>query len=137
MLTLNAVYARMKRNNIEDCAGDSFLHREEIVQRIPFLKAYKNEQFLFGIYKNEAKWTVLSVNFLFASFDEDQAILRLDTDANKIFHFLSEKDDNQFSSAVWLSDGTHIWMKSPECCSLILNMVLMLKKVPCGVKLPQ
>ena len=135
MLTLNAVFARIKRNKIEEFAGKSFLHRDKIVQKIPFLKPYKDEQFLFGIFESETKWTVLSVNFLFASYAEECVNLRLDTEADKIFHFLSEKDDNAFSSDVWLSDGTRIWMKSPEFCSLILNMVLMLKKVPCGVRL--
>jgi len=135
MLTLNAVYARMKRNKIEENAGDSFLHRDEITQRIPFLRAYKDEQFLFGIFESETRWMVLSVNFLFAAYGEERAILRLDIEANKIFHFMSEEEDNAFSSDVWLTDDTRIWMNSPEFCSLILNMVLMLKKVPCGVRL--
>ena len=135
MLTLNAVYARMKRNKIEDKAGSNFLHRDEIVQRIPLLKAYKDEQFLFGIIESKTKWTALSVNFLFAAYGDKRAILRLDAESNNIFHFLSDKEDNTFSSDIWLSDGTRIWMKSPELCSLILNVVLMLEKVPCGVRL--
>jgi len=135
MLTLNAVFARMKRNKIKEFAGNSYLHSDEIMQKIPFLKAHKDEQFLFGIFESETKWTVLSVNFLFAAYGKERAILRLDTEANKIFNFLSDEEDNAFFSDVWLTDGTRIWMKSPEFCSLVLNLVLMLEKVPCGVRL--
>lgn len=133
MITMSAVFARMKRQKIEEFAGSCFLHREDVVEKIPSLQAYGEQQFLFGIYSSE-KWTVLSVNYLYAAFKNSHAILRLDTETDKIFDYFSV-EDNEFSSDIHLQDGRCIWMKSPELCQLVLNIMLMLKKVPCGTEL--
>jgi len=132
MITLASVYARMKRQKIEEFASGCFLHRDDIIEKIPHLKAHKDQQFLFGIYNSEKKWTVLSVNFLYAAYENDWTALRLDTETDKIYNYFSEND---FSSDVQLKDGRRIWMKSPELSSLVLNIMLMLKKIPCGTLL--
>jgi len=61
MITLNAVHARIGRQKIQEFSGDNFLHRKDILKTIPCLEKYASEQFLFGIYENQEKWTVVSV----------------------------------------------------------------------------
>lgn len=132
MITLSSVYARVKRQKIEEFAGEYFLSRNDIVEKIPSMNSHKDQQFLFGVYHSENKWTVLSVNFLYAACDSGFTTLRLDTDTNTIYnHFI----ENDFSGDIHLKDGRHIWMKSPELSSLILNIMLMLKTIPCGTLL--
>ncbi|MGD8914071.1 MAG: hypothetical protein PVI97_15985 [Candidatus Thiodiazotropha sp.] len=132
MITLNAAYARIKRQKIEEFAGDCFLHRDDVIEKIPDLQAYKNQQFLFGIYYSETKWIVLSVNYLYAAYESDLTILRLDTETDKIYNYFKIND---FSSDIHLKDGRRIWMKSPDLSSLVLNVMLMLQKIPCGTVL--
>ena len=134
MITLNVAYARMKRQKIEEFAGNCFLHRDNIVEKIPYLQAHKKQQFLFGIYNSETKWTVLSVNFLYAAYEDKITTLRLDTETDKIYNYFSI-EENDFSSDICLKDGRCIWMKSQALSSLILNIMLMLEKIPCGTVL--
>lgn len=136
MLTLNAAIARVKRQKIEEFAGESFVHRDEVVKKIPNLKGCQGQQFLFGIYYSEGYWTVLSVNYLYASFDGELATLRLDTEADKIYDYFGV-EGNDFSSEIHLKDGRRFWMKSPELASLVLNIMMMLKNVPCGTVLKE
>ncbi len=134
MITLNVAYARMKRQKIEEFSGECFLHCDDVVEKIPRLQAYKDQQFLFGIYNSEKEWTALSVNFLYAAYEDELSTLRLDTETDKIFDYFSI-EDNDFSSDIQLKDGRRIWMKSPDLASLVLNIMLMLKEVPCGTVL--
>lgn len=129
MITLNAACARIRRQKIEEHAGNSFLHPDDILKEIPYLAKYKDQQFLFGIYSSASRWTVISVNYLYAAYDGEMAIVRLDTETDKIYKYFSV---NAFSSEIHLTDGRRIWMKSPELSSLILNVLQMLQKVPCG-----
>jgi hypothetical protein len=134
MITLNVAYARIKRQKIEKFAGGCFLHRDDVIEKIPYLQAYNDQQFLFGIYNSEKKWTVLSVNYLYAVYENGLTTLRLDTETDKVYKYFSI-EGNDFSSDLHLEDGRCIWMKSPELSSLILNVMLMLKKIPCGTVL--
>lgn len=134
MITLNAAQARIKRQKIEQFAGSSFLPQSEILDRIPQLRNHAEQQFMFGIYDTKTRWTVLSVNFLFAAFGNKQSSLQLDVDTRKVFNHFSS-GGNDFSSEFILPDGRQVWMKSAELCSLILNVMLMLEKVPCGTRL--
>jgi hypothetical protein len=104
------------------------------LKKIPHLETYKDQQFLFGIYSSEKNWTVLSVNYLYASYRGELSTLRLDTEADKIYDYFSV-EENDFSSDIYLKGGRCIWMKSPGLCSLVLNIMLMLKKIPCGTVL--
>lgn len=134
MITLNVAYARINRQKIEEFSGENFVHRDEVVAKIPQLETYKDQQFLFGIYSSEKNWTALSVNYLYASCKGELSTLRLDTETDKIYDYFSV-EEHDFSSEVYLKDGRCIWMKSPDLCSLVLNIMLMLKKVPCGTVL--
>lgn len=132
MITLNAAYARMKRQKIEEFAGNHYLHRDDILSKIPKLRPVNDQQFLFGIYSSEEKWTVLSVNFIYACYDKKLSMLQLDIQTDQIYGYFSEND---FAADVHLSDGRSFWLKSSDFSQLFLNIILMLKKVPCGVLL--
>ncbi|MCO7225789.1 hypothetical protein [Pleionea sp. CnH1-48] len=132
MITLNAVFARMRRQKIEEFSGEFFLCGDDVIETIPSLRRYEEQQFLFGIYFSEERWTILSVNYLYALCDKRFSTLRLDEEADIVCNYFC---NNDFSSEVHLDDGRSIWMKSPELSSLILNLMLMLKKVPCETRL--
>ena len=93
------------------------------------MEMHSDQQLLFGVYANEQKWTVLSVSYLFAMYGGAFSCLQLDLETRKIFEYFS---GNDFSANLHLEDGRKIWFKSEELCSLILNVMLMLEKVPCG-----
>ncbi len=133
MITLNAVHARMRRQKIEEFAGTNYVPGSDVLKKVPYLQKVAGEQFLFGIYCSEKKWTVLSVNYLYAAYDGQYSILRLDTETQTIFRYFSDESD--FCEHVSLKDGRRIWMKSPEFASLMLNLMMMLEKVPCGTAL--
>ncbi len=118
MITLSAVYARMKRQKFKEFSAANFLHRNDVIRKIPDLHSFIHQQFLFGIYHSEKKWTVIIVNFLYAVYEGDWATLRLDTETDKIFQYFSI-ENNDFSSDIQLKDGRRIWMKSAELSSLI------------------
>lgn len=64
------------------------------------------------------------------------SFLQLDVDTRKLFRHLSV-EENEFLSDIFLSDGRRIWMKLADLCPLILNVMLMLEKVPCGTLLDE
>jgi len=134
MMALSTVHARMKRKKIEEFAGNEYLHVDNIQEQIPCLKNHNEEQFLFGLYSSAEIWTVLSVNYLFAAYEGSFATLRLDTETDTVYEYFQEND---FSSQIHLEDGRSIWVKSPELCSLMLNVMLLLKKIPCGTQLKE
>jgi len=57
MITLNAVNARIKRQQIEKQAGESYLSPSDIRDRVGYFQKDFDEQFLFGIYDSPNKWT--------------------------------------------------------------------------------
>ena len=132
MISLNFALARAERKGIEKFAGEHFLPRDSILEKIPYLRTHKDQQFLFGIYDSGEKWTVLSVCYLYASYDGQLATLRIDNETSSVFKYYREND---FSDNANFDDGRQIWMGSPELSQQILNVMLMLEKIPCGTVL--
>ena len=132
MISLNAAHARVRRQKIEEFSGEYYIPPEAVLDVMPFLNEYKEQQFLFGIYESEQKWTVLSVNFLFSKNGNEISTLRLDTGTSEVFSFFQAND---FASDIRLKGGRELWFMSQELSSLILNIMLMLQKVSCGTRL--
>lgn len=123
----------MRRQKIEEFAGTNYVPASDVLSKIPYLQEFADEQFLFGIYDSEQRWTVLSVNNLYAAYDGQYSILRLDKETQTFFRYFADESD--FSEHAFLRDGRRIWMKSSELSSLMLNLMMMLEKVPCGTAL--
>ena len=60
MISLNVAMARVKRQRIEEFAHESYIKSEDIFDSIPFLQEFGEEQFLFGIFQSEIRWTAIS-----------------------------------------------------------------------------
>lgn len=133
MITLNAVQARIRRQKIELLAGNSYVPASNVASKIPYLHKASRKQFLFGIFDSEQRWTALSVSHLYAAYDTRYSTLQLDAETQTIFRYFSEESD--FCESVFLRDGRCIWMGSAELSSQILNLMLMLEKIPCGTVL--
>jgi hypothetical protein len=129
MITLNAFEARLMRNKLRELSCESYVEKEDVLSRIPFLKSYQEEQFLCGIYKSEGTWTVLSTGSLYASYDDSRVILKLETEGDKIHNYFG-RAGTKLISDVELEDGKRIWMKSVEVCCAMRNTILMLQTAP-------
>src|SRR5215831_7668187 len=136
MITLNAVNARIKRQNIERQAGKSYLSQSDIRDRIVYFREDFNEQFLFGIYDSPNKWTVMSVRKLYACYDGDPFYLVLNKESEKIHEYSWRAGRKDFID-VELADGRKIWMKTVGLSCSIQNMILMLQNLPDGVHLEE
>ncbi|MGU3401540.1 hypothetical protein ACLBWS_17710 [Brucellaceae bacterium D45D] len=132
MLTLDAVFARIHRNKLEDIAGDCFLNNEEIIRRIPSLKRHSSAQWLFGIYEDEQKWTVISVNKIFFRYKSTPQCISVENSTKSIFKHFSF---NNFNDTAVLDDGRIIWVQSESFAQVFLNILLMLERLPRGAKL--
>ena len=129
MITLSAVNARIKRQKIEEGAGDSYLSPADVLDRIGWFRRDFDEQFLFGIYDHPNKWTVLSVNKLYACYGGDPFYLALNKDADKIDEYSRRAGRKDFID-VELAEGRKIWMKTVGLSCSIRNIILMLTKLP-------
>jgi hypothetical protein len=119
----------MRRQKIRDTAGDSYVAAEDVLERFPRLKSFKNEQFLFGVQRDGETWTVLSVRYIFASYGGELYSLRVNEWTEKIFDNVGRAQTKMVSEIV-LDDGKRIWMPSVGMCSAFQNMLLMLQKLP-------
>ena len=135
MITMNVAFARMKRQKIEEFSEQNYIPASEIVDKIPGLVEYSDQQFLFAIYDHPERWTAFSVNYVFSVCEGQFSILQMDTETDLIYKYFSIEDNN-FASHVYLKDGRKIWMKSESLCALVLNVMLMLQHVPCGTRIP-
>jgi len=129
MITLNAANARIKRQNIEKQAGESYLSPSDIRDRIVYFREDFHEQFLFGIYDTPNRWTVLSVKKLYACYDGDPFYLVLNKKAKEI-HEYSRRAGRKDYIDVELADGRKIWMKTVGLSCSIQNIILMLEQLP-------
>ena len=135
MITMNVAFARMKRQKIEKFSERNYIPASDIVDKIPVLAEYSEQQFLFAIYDNPERWTAFSVNYVFSVCEGQFSILQMDTEMELIYKYFTI-EDNDFASHVYLKDGRKIWMKSDDLCSLVVNVMLMLQHVPCGTRIP-
>ncbi len=133
MITLNVVEARMRRQKICEREVENYLHKDNIIDKIPYLRKFKEEQFLFGIYQSPTKWTVLSVGFLFAAYNDEPFALEITEHADKIHNYFA--NGNKFKSDALLDTGQRIWMQSPGMHCTFQNMLLMLQELPKGIRL--
>ncbi len=129
MITLHSVFARIERQKIKEFSGRYYLDKKDLINQIPYFQKVKDQQFLFGIYKSESIWTVISVNYLYSCYNSNISKIRLDNETKHVFEYFS---NNDFSSDLFLDNDRKIWLKSPDLSSLILNVMLMLEKIPCG-----
>ena len=136
MITLHAIEARINRQKIREHAGESFIEKDSVVSKIPCLSVHSDEQFLFGVYKSNDTWTVLSVGNLYAVYKGSLVVLRLETEGEKIHDYLG-KEGNNFKTDVELDGGKKIWMKSVEVSCAIQNIVMMLQAIPYGTILTE
>lgn len=132
MVSLNAVYARISRNKIEPIAGEIFVHRDSVLETIPEVREYKDQQILFGLKNGDRQWTVISVNYIYSKIDGELSVFQIDDDHGKLWDYFS---NNDFSDLVKFEDGRVLWLGSSSVCQLILNLTLLLERVPCGTVL--
>lgn len=111
MITMNAAFARVRRAIIHELAGDKFLLHNEIFEHIPYLRSKSKEQFLFGIYENSAKWTVVSVRKLFACNGSTPFELVLNKETDQIYQFIRNVGIKHFSD-IYLEGGRCIWINT-------------------------
>lgn len=129
MITLDAVKLRIKRKKIKELAGECFVSSCEIKQKIPLLRVYSDEQFLFGFFCDEQKWTVISVRHVYFCFGREMEVLELSEDFGLIDEFYRHEGTKE-KVDIELSDGRTIWLKNLALSFATHNILLMLKKLP-------
>lgn len=129
MTTLKMIKGRIRRKLVKELSGDNYISGDEILESIPYLQQFSDEQFLFGIKDSVNKWTVLSVNKLFAQYHGDPFSITLNDDADKIHDFYG-KEGHKHKVDVVLDEKQRIWMKSEALSYSIQNIVMHLQKLP-------
>jgi hypothetical protein len=129
MISLNAANARIKRQKIEEQAGESYLQPSDIRDRLSYFREHYDEQFLFCIYDTPNTWTVLSVKRLYACYGGDPFYLVLNKNAYEIDEYARNVGRKDFVD--WeLAGGRKIWMKTVGLSCAIRNIIKMLEKLP-------
>ncbi len=136
MITLSVINARVRRQKIAEQAGDQFVPRDEITNRIRNLQKFPLHQFLFGIFDNNDKWTAISVRSIIGCYDGDISELKIQNEADKFHDFFGQSGGKE-KSDVFLTDGRRFWMKSVGISCSFQNIILMLQNLPNDIVLDE
>ena len=136
MIDIGIVEARIKRQKVAEQAGEYFVPREAIRSRIGALKDRVDEQFLFGIFKNNDMWTALSVNKIVGCYDGALSELIIQNES-EVFHDYFIDDEGKKKSDIILADGRRFWMMSIGISCSFQNIILMLQGLPDDIRLDE
>ncbi|MCF6442922.1 hypothetical protein L1077_26210 [Pseudoalteromonas luteoviolacea] len=132
MISLSTALARVNRAKIKELAKPCYLHADSVEKNIGYFKNRQLAQPLFGIYASSALWTVVSVNWLYSCVGGEITKLQIDQETQILFQYFTQNDFNEYG---YLEGSRVIWMHSNSVCSQILNVLLLLEKVPNGTLL--
>lgn len=122
------IEARVKRQEIPELAGNFYLPRSKVTTKIPLLEKLCEEDILFGIYKSNSVWTVLTLRHLYASDGINMFRLKLNKESSQIHDYFG-KEGHKFDSDVQLENGRVIWMHSAALSCRIQNIILLLENI--------
>ena len=100
--------------------------------QINYLNDLDAEQPLFALKKSQTLWTAVFVNWIYCSVEGRVSKFNIETDTRALFEYFSKHD---FSEYAYLEGNRIMWMLNGEVCQQILNVMLMLEKVPNGESL--
>ena len=132
MISISTALARINRAKIKELAGHDYLQANSIASKIEYFENSSLTQPLFGIYSSQKLWTVMTVNLLHSCINGSVSKLQIDRETQPLFTYFQHND---FCEYAHMEDGRAFWMVNENLCPQILNVLLMLEKVPSGTVL--